>query len=306
MESVLITGGAGFLGSHLADRLIEKGFRVRVLDNFSSGREVFLKQHEGNPDFDLRRVDLLRDDITEHFQGIDKVFHLSANRDIKVSMENTGLDIEQNVLVTHRVMEAVRKSSVRDVVFTSTSAVYGEAKTMPTPEDYSPMNPISVYGSSKLACESMLSSYYHSFGISATILRLANVIGERSDHGVVFDFVKKLEDNPQRLEILGDGEQNKSYLDARDFVEAVMVLMKSGGLSVYNVGSETQVRVSRIAEIVSEEMGVKPEYNFTGGKRGWKGDVPLMMLDIERLKSLGWKPVLDSEGAVRKAARYYF
>ncbi len=298
---MLVTGGAGFIGSHLAERLAGEGHRVRVVDNLSSGNNPL--KHEN---IEFVRADLLTDNLSNLLDGVETVFHLAANRDIRSGEKSPERDINQNILATFRLLESMRSSGAKNIVFTSTSAVYGEARVIPTPEDYSPLQPISVYGASKLSCEALLSSYHHTFGMNAWIFRLANIIGEGSDHGVVFDFVRKLKRNPNRLEILGNGEQNKSYLDVEDTINGMLTgFRETKGFQIFNVGSETQIKVKRIAEIVCEEMDVAPEFAFTGGDRGWKGDVPVMLLDTSRLKSLGWEPKLDSEAAVRKAARHY-
>lgn len=197
----------------------------------------------------------------------------------------------------------MRKVGVRKIIFTSTSTVYGEAKQIPTPEDC-PAHPISIYGASKLACEALIESYCHTFDFQAYIYRFANVIGKRSTHGVVYDFIKKLRYNPHELEILGNGEQNKSYIYIEDCVSAIFCGLKAEEkVNIFNIGSEDQIRVRRIAEIVSEEMGLNPRFRFTGGDRGWKGDVPVMLLSVEKLKALGWRPKFRSEEAVRKAVR---
>ena len=307
MSVAIVTGGAGFIGSHAVDALLEKGFYVRVIDNLSSGKTEFLEHHKDNPNLEFIKADLLNDDISEYFRNCDVVFHFAANRDIKRGMSERGIDIQQNIVVTQKILDEMVKNSVKKIFFASTSSVYGEASLMPTPENYSPMEPVSLYGASKLACEALLSSYHHSFGITAFSFRLANIIGERSDHGVVFDFVSKLKKNPQELAILGNGEQKKSYLYVKDVISAMMLVKNKidKGFEVFNLGSEDHITVKRIAQIVSEEMSLKPKYFFTGGDRGWLGDIPVMLLDVSKIKSLGWKATFDSEGAVRKAVNYY-
>ncbi len=299
---VLVTGGAGFIGSHVVDRLIEMGFDVIVVDNLSSGRIDYV-----NDLARFYRVDLAKDvdvliEIFKRFD-VEVVWHLAANPDVRVGSENPEEIYRNNVLATYNLLEVMRKSNVKRLVFTSTSTVYGEAKVIPTPEDH-PTIPISVYGASKVACEAMIASYCHTFDMKAWIYRFANVIGRRSTHGVIYDFITKLKRNPKELEILGDGEQNKSYIYITDCVDAMFQGLKAGGdLNIFNIGSEDQIKVRRIAEIVCEEMGVSPVFKFTGGRRGWKGDVPVMLLSIERLKSLGWRPKYNSEQAVRMAVR---
>jgi len=299
----LVTGGAGFIGSHLVDELIRHGRTVRVLDNLSAGKEEFIERHFNNPNFEFFKTDLLNDDIDEYFKEIDRVFHLAANPEVRIGAENTSIDMEQNVMVTHNVLEAMRKERVKSIVFTSSSTVYGEAD-IPTPENYTPLRPISLYGASKLACESMISAYCHTFGMNAVVLRLANVIGKRSTHGVTRNFVDSLKKNPDELKILGNGLQNKSYIYITDFIKAMLLAVGNSEkpFDVFNIGSEDQINVKRIAEIVSQEMGLNPKFAFAGGKRGWKGDIPVMLLDISKIEKLGWKPEYSSEEAVRKTA----
>jgi UDP-glucose 4-epimerase len=296
----LVTGGAGFIGSHLVDRLIRRGNEVITIDNLSAGKKAFLQRHLEDSRFTFYQVDLLTDSIDKYFHGVDEVWHLAANPDVRAALKNTRVDLEQNVLVTHRVLEAMRVNGVKKMVFTSTSTVYGEAEQLPTPEDYGPLFPISLYGASKLACEALISAYCHTFTMRAVIFRLANIIGGRSNHGVVFDFVGKLKNNPSELEILGDGNQRKSFLYVDDCVEAMFVGAGKHrkGVDVYNIGSEDWITVKAIADIVCRKMRLKPKFTFTGGKRGWKGDVNLMRLDISRMKELGWSPKYDSKGSV--------
>ncbi|MDI6811725.1 MAG: GDP-mannose 4,6-dehydratase, partial [archaeon] len=210
-----------------------------------------------------------------------------------------------NLIVTSNVLEAMRLNGVRRIIFTSTSTVYGEADKLPTPEEY-PTIPISLYGASKLASEALIASYCHTFDMHAWIYRFANVIGRRSSHGVIYDFIHKLRSNPTELEILGDGNQTKSYIYVDDCIEAMLVGLKANGknrVHVFNIGTHDMIRVKRIAEIVCEEMRTSPKFKFTGGKRGWKGDVPVMLLDASKLNELGWKQSYTSEEAVKKATR---
>jgi len=222
---------------------------------------------------------------------------------VRIGAENPEEIYRNNILATYRLLEAMRKAGIERIIFTSTSTVYGEASIIPTPEDYPP-HPISLYGASKLACEALIESYCHTFDMQAWIYRFANVIGRRSTHGVIYDFIMKLNRNPEELEILGNGEQNKSYIYITDCIEAMLAGLGSDErVNIFNIGSEDQVKVRRIAEIVSEELGLSPRFRFTGGDRGWKGDVPVMLLSIEKLKKLGWRPRYSSEEAVRMAVR---
>lgn len=296
----LVTGGAGFIGSHVVDRLIKQGNEVIVLDNLSAGKKESLQQHFDYPKFSFHQVDILTDSIEKYLLGVNEVWHLAANPDVRTALKNTRVDVEQNVLVTHKVLEAMRRNGVNKIIFTSTSTVYGEAEQLPTPENYGPLIPISLYGATKLACEALISAYCHTFAMRAVIFRLANIIGPRSTHGVTYDFVRKLRSNPNELEILGDGNQRKSFLYINDCVEAMLIGAKKHRkrVDIYNIGSDDWITVKEIANIVCEKMELKPNFKFTGGKRGWKGDVPLMRLDISTMKELGWMPKYDSKESV--------
>lgn len=298
MARVIVTGGAGFIGSNLVDRLVGR-YEVTVLDNLSSGKKEYV-----NPKAVFIRKDLLDRDIKDYFDGASAVYHLAANPDVRLGAYDTRVHLEQNVLATYNVLEAMREKNVPELIFTSTSTVYGAA-SVPTPESFGPLRPVSLYGASKLACEAFISSYCFTFGLRARIYRFANVVGKRSTHGVIYDFVRKLRQDPHSLEILGDGKQRKSYVYIDDCVAAMLSKTEpeEAGPGIYNIGTAQQTAVTRIAEIVSEEMGLTPRFNFTGGAVGWKGDVPVMLLSIEKIKATGWEPRYDSDASVRKAVK---
>ena len=307
-RSILVTGGAGFIGSHLVERLLLDN-EVTVLDNFSSGRIEFLEPYRDIPDFHLLTGDLMNPKILDNaVSGKDFIFHLAANPDVKLGSEDTHVHLEQNVLATYNLLEAMRKNDVRQMAFTSTSTVYGEAAQVPTPEDYGPLLPISLYGASKLSCEALISSYCHTFQMQSWIYRFANIVGERGTHGVLVDFIRKLRENSGKLEILGSGKQRKSYLEVKDCIRAMIhaVEHSTGEVNVFNIGSEDSVDVTEIADIVVGQMGLdRVEYNYTGGidGRGWRGDVKLMLLSIEKIKRLGWSPELGSARALEVAVK---
>ncbi|MCX6673417.1 MAG: NAD-dependent epimerase/dehydratase family protein [Methanothrix sp.] len=307
-RSILVTGGAGFIGSHLVERLLPDN-DVTVLDNFSSGKREFLAPHQNNPNFHLMEADLLLPGALEKaLDGVDMVFHLAANPDVKLGAENTRVHLEQNVLATYNLLEAMRKFGVKKIAFTSTSTIYGEATEVPTPEDYGPLLPISLYGASKLACEALISSYCHTFEMQSWIFRFANIVGERGTHGVLVDFIRKLRENPRELEILGSGKQKKSYLEVRDCVRAMLYSVHSSDeqINVFNIGSEDSVDVTEIANIVARQMGLSDvQHRYTGGVdgRGWKGDVKVMLLSIEKIKKLGWMPQEGSAKAILAAVK---
>ena len=303
----LVTGGAGFIGSHLVDALVEQGKEVRVIDNFSSGREEFLSHHQGSGSVEVCRGDLLDGDaVIAAMEGVETVHHLAANPDIRLGMEVTDTDLRQGTMATYNVLEAMRVSDVGRISFASSSAVYGEAGVMPTPEDYGPVMPISLYGASKLASEALITAWSGTFGAQGFIHRFANIVGPRGTHGVIFDFIHKLKRDPGRLEVLGDGNQEKSYMSAHDCVQSMLHVIGLGdeGTALNNLGTGDTCSVSRIAEIVIEESGLEGvSIDYTGGKRGWAGDVPKTYLDVSKLLGTGFKPTAMSEKAVRDTAR---
>lgn len=304
---IVVTGGAGFIGSNLIDRLLEKGNRVIVFDNLSSGKMEFIEHHLENPDFSFVKGDLLDPGaIDRACKDADMVYHVAANPDVKLGASDTKVHLDQNILATYNLLEAMRKGSAKRIAFTSTSTVYGEASIMPTPENYGPLVPISLYGASKLACEALITSYSHTFDMQAWIFRFANIVGPRSTHGITVDFIKKLQENPHRLEILGDGKQEKSYLHVSECVDAILFAIEKSKeeVNIFNIGSEDTISATGIGRVVVEEMGLSDvEFTYTGGSRGWKGDVPRMRLGIEKLKAIGWKPSYTSERSVRETAK---
>lgn len=308
MESmkVVVTGGAGFIGSHLVDLLIARGDAVTVIDNLSTGDLRNISGHIGSGAARFVHGDLLLDGWQDALRDADRVYHLAADPDVRASAGSPGQVFAQNVAATVRVLEAMREAGTTEIVFTSTSTVYGEADVIPTPEEYPKMEPISIYGGTKLACEAMISSYAHTYGWRSWAFRFANIIGERSNHGVIWDFIHKLRANPRELEILGDGKQAKSYYLVSACLDAVLFAVSHSEepFSCFNIGSEDWIDVTSIAHIVTEEMGLSGvSFRYTGGDRGWVGDVPRMLLSVEKLKALGWIPETTSEASVREAAR---
>ncbi|WFO75480.1 NAD-dependent epimerase/dehydratase family protein [Desulfurococcaceae archaeon MEX13E-LK6-19] len=316
LNRVIVTGGAGFIGSHLVDELSRRGAeKIIVVDNLSNGRLDNLSRHMGKGYFSFVKADLKdpNGQWVDSFKDADVVFHFAANPEVRVSSVDPRSHFNENIYATFNVLEAARKHDVKYHVFASSSTVYGEAKIIPTPEDYHPLEPISVYGATKLACEALYISYAKLYGFKVLIARYANIIGPRSNHGVIIDFINKLKKNPKRLEILGDGTQKKSYLHVYDAVDATLhafnylVKESNNDYEVFNIGSSDWIQVIKIADIIVEEMGLKNvEYVFvktTPDGRGWPGDVKLMLLDISKLKSIGWSPRWNSYEAVRKTVR---
>jgi UDP-glucose 4-epimerase len=305
---VLVTGGAGFIGSHLVDGLLYRGHEVTVIDNLSQGSIDNLARAKRNPRFRFVRGDVTNEkECMSAAAGCDTVFHLAANPEARLT--DAKVHFEQNLYATDCVLEAAAAREAMDFVFTSTSTVYGEARQVPTREDFAPMVPISMYGTCKLASEALVAGYCGSRGMRGTVFRLANVVGGRAGHGVVVDFVRKLRSDPRKLEILGDGTQTKSYVLVDDCVEGIVRALeaKRGSYETYNLGSEDAIDVDTVARVVVEEMGLKEvKFVHTGGVeggRGWVGDVKRMWLDISRLRALGWATSRSSSESIREAAR---
>lgn len=298
-KRVMVTGGAGFIGSHIVDRLCSEN-EVIVCDTFSGPAT-----DRRNEDATYLKEDILNlNRLVETMTDIDIVFHFAAAPSVKESSEDPLFSFEENVRGTVNVLEASRKNDVEEIVFASTSTVYGEAEEFPTPET-APLEPISNYGASKTSGEMYLRSYSSTYGIKAVALRYANIFGPRSDHGVMYDFFHKLKENPETLEILGNGEQRKSYLYIDDCIDATLKSLECDKkFEAFNIGSEEQVSVNEIADVISDEMGLNPEYEYTGGEKGWKGDVAKMLLKIDKIKSLGWKPKTSTEEGIRKYIRW--
>ncbi len=304
---ILVTGGAGFIGSHLVDELIRRDHHVVVYDDFSTGFKRHLEQSMSTGRAEIVQADILDGDhLARAMEGTTTVFHLAANADVRGGKADRNIDLQQNIIGTHKVMEAMVKSGAKNIVFTSSATVYGEPDCFPTPEDYAPLQ-TSLYGASKLAAEAMIQAYSEYFGITSHIFRFVSWIGERYSHGVVFDFINKLRSNPQELEILGDGNQKKSYLHVEDGVRGIFEAID--GLrevkNVINLGHTEYMNVIALAEIVCEEMGLKHvSFRFTGGARGWIGDSPFVHLDISKIRSVGFTPGVTIEEGIRRTARY--
>lgn len=296
---ILVTGGAGFIGSHLTERLLADGASVTVVDDCSNGRKEWIADDATLVERDLTESESLEGVLTEDF---DLVFHLAASK--AVNTDSPREQFEANTQMTYNVLETMHEVGVSELAYTSTSTVYGEAPR-PTPEDYAPLEPISVYGTSKLADEGLCSTYAHSHDLTVRVFRFANIVGSRLRGAVIPDFIEKLQENPETLTILGNGRQEKSYMHIDDCVDAMLTVLEraEGPLATFNLGTRTTTSVTRIADIVSDELNLEPAYEYTGGDRGWTGDVPKMRLSIEKLNALGWEPEHESDAAVRKATR---
>jgi UDP-glucose 4-epimerase len=297
-----VTGGAGFIGSHVVDRLVSDGWAVVVYDDFSTGRREFVNGAatvvEGSV-LDLQHM-------SAQMRGSDAVFHFAANADVRGGQTNTFIDLERNTIATQRVLDAARVNEVTRFVFASSAVVYGEPSVFPTPED-ALSTQTSLYGASKLAGEALAEAYAEYFGMTTLSFRFVSWVGERYSHGVVFDFMKKLARDPKRLEILGDGRQRKSYLYVKDGVEGVMRAFDAAPRqkNVFNLGHDDWLAVTDVANIVCEEMGLSNvTYEFGGGARGWVGDSPFVHLDTSRIKALGWTPRTAMQEGLRRTVRF--
>lgn len=303
----LVTGGAGFIGSHLVDALVLRGAEVTVYDNLSTGFRKHLEAHLCEGRVTLVQGDILNlDSLVQAMEGVSTVFHLAANADVRGGKANTAVDVEQNVIGTHRVLEAMKTVGAKQIVFTSSATVYGEPDRFPTPECYASLQ-TSLYGASKLGAEAMIQAYGEYFNIRSYTFRFVSWIGERYSHGVIYDFMNKLRANPHELEILGDGNQKKSYLHVDDGIRGIFLAMDrlNDMKNVINLGHVDYMNVKTLAQIVCEEMGLQNvAFRFTGGRRGWLGDSPFVHLDIAKMQSVGFQPSVTIEQGVRRTVRY--
>lgn len=312
MQQAFVTGAAGFIGSNLVDRLLADGVRVIGWDNFSTGQDRFLEGALRHGRFKLQRGDTLDlPGLTQAMGGCDTVFHLAANADVRFGTEHPRKDLDQNTVATFNVLEAARANGVKRFAFSSTGSVYGEASVIPTPEDAPFPVQTSLYGASKLAGEGLIAAYGEGFGLEGYIFRFVSILGERYTHGHVFDFYRQLTEHPDRLHILGDGTQRKSYLYVQDCVEAILHVMKQGTarsaphhVQIYNLGAPEYVQVNDSVRIICGALGVSPKLTYGGGSRGWIGDNPFIFLDTAKIQATGWKPKLTIAEGVGRTLRW--
>ena len=289
------------------DRLLQDGNEVLGFDNFSTGQEEFVTQAVLNPRYRLVRADLLDlDALRAAMSGIDAVFHLAANADVRFGTEHPRRDLEQNTIATWNVLESMRSQGVRRLAFSSTGSVYGEAKVIPTPEDCPFPVQTSLYGASKVAAEGMIQAYCEGYGFQACIFRFVSIMGERYTHGHVFDFYKQLLEHPEELRVLGNGKQRKSYLYVQDCIDAILLAMDKapGPVSIFNLGTDEYCEVNQSIQWIGERLGLQPKLQYTGGDRGWIGDNPFIFLDCSRMRALGWKPRLTIQQAVVRTVEF--
>jgi UDP-glucose 4-epimerase len=302
-----VTGGAGFIGSNLVDRLLQTGHTVVAYDNFSTGQERFLEPALASPRFKLARGDTLDlDGLTQAMRGAECVFHLAANADVRFGTQHPRKDLEQNTLATFNVLEAMRHSSNRRIAFASTGSVYGEPEIFPTPETAPFPKQTSLYGASKLAGEGLIQAYCEGFGFQGYIFRFVSILGERYSHGHVFDFYRSLRANPDRLRVLGNGHQRKSYLYVQDCIDAMLLALEKAQdrVNIFNLGADEYCQVNDSIRWITEHLGLKPELEYAGGERGWTGDSPFIFLDCRKIRALGWSPRLTIQQGVIRTLEY--
>jgi len=306
----MITGGAGFIGSHITEKLVNENIEVKVIDNLSSSNISNLSSCVNKKNFlfintDIKNADELKNALTD----VKTVFHMAAYPEVRTGFDQPELCFKENIANTFYLLEQIRKSNVETILFSSSSTVYGEPELIPTPENYGPLIPISPYGSSKLACEALISSYCHTYGITGQIFRFANIIGKRSNHGVIWDFIHKLRKDNTNLEVLGDGSQSKSYSHLSDCIDSILFCLshQKEKVEIFNIGNDDKIDVITIAKIVCNSMKLSNvKINVTGGVdngRGWIGDVKKMCLDISKIKKMGWTPKYSSKMAVELASK---
>lgn len=305
--NAFVTGAAGFIGSHLVDRLLAAGHAVTGYDNFSTGKEKFLAGALRSSAFRLCRGDVLDTVLLANaMRGCDIVFHLAANADVRHGTEHPRKDLEQNTIATSSVLEAMRQAGIRRIAFASTGSVYGETAVIPTPEDAPFPVQTSLYGASKLAAEGLIQAYAEGFGVQAWIFRFVSILGERYTHGHVIDFYRQLVKHPLELRVLGDGSQRKSYLYVQDCLSAIFTALERAGdkVNIFNLGTDEYCRVADSVRWISEHLKLDPVIHHSGGDRGWVGDNPFIFLDTSRIRALGWKPELSIREAVLSTVRY--
>jgi len=302
-----VTGGAGFIGSNLVDRLLLKGNDVTVYDNFSTGIPEYLENAKNNSGFTLIKGDLLDPDLLiPAISGCDFVFHLAANADVRFGTEHPAKDLHQNTIATFNVLEAMRKNSIDKIAFSSTGSVYGEAKVIPTPEGALFPVQTSLYGASKLAGEGLIEAYCEGFGFRSWIFRFVSILGERYTHGHVFDFYKQLLEHPDRLDVLGNGHQKKSYLYVQDCIDAMLCAIGKSHekVNIFNLGTDEYCQVNDSIRLICNHLSVEPQLHYTGGDRGWTGDNPFIFLDCRKMQSLGWKPKYSIQEGIINTLEY--
>lgn len=303
----LVTGGAGFIGSHIVDKLIELGHKVRVYDNFSTGKKLFIQTHLKNPNFELIKADLSNiKKLNKAMQSIDFVFHLAAHADVKSGIKDHFIDHRQNLEMSQNVLEAMVKQKVKKIAFSSTSSVYGDATIHPTPEDY-PFKPTSLYGATKAACENYIQSYASYYDFKAYIFRLVSFLGPRYTHGIIIDVLKKLRQNSKSIELFSDGSPKKSSLAVSDGIEAMLQIINRSQdkINIYNIGHSKIMKISEIVDSILQSLDkTSVKKKWLGKKSSWKGDNEFVLLSIDKLKKIGWEPKKTIKQAIAETVNY--
>ena len=304
---VFVTGAAGFIGSHMVDRLLDAGHHVAGFDNLSTGQRRFLEKAISDPRFTFHHADLLeRDNLNQAIAGCDLVIHFAANADVRFGTEQPRKDLDQNTISTWRVLEAMRETGCRRIVFSSTGSVYGEPEVFPTPETCPFPIQTSLYGASKLAAEGLIQAYCEGFGMQSHIFRFVSILGERYTHGHVFDFYHQLAEHPGHLHVLGNGHQRKSYLYVHDCIDAIFTALEQADakVNIFNLGTDEYCEVNDSIGWICEHLRLHPKLSYSGGERGWVGDSPFIFLDCSRIRALGWRPKLTIRQAVLATIEY--
>jgi len=304
---VLVSGAAGFIGSHMVDRLLSAGHSVTGIDNLSTGQMRFLESAISHPQFTFRQADLLdRKNLAQAMEGAELVVHFAANADVRFGTEHPRKDLDQNAIATWNVLEAMREQGCKRVIFSSTGSVYGEPDIFPTPETCPFPIQTSLYGASKLAAEGLIQAYCEGFGMQGYIFRFVSILGERYSHGHVFDFYQQLVEHPEHLHVLGNGHQRKSYLYVQDCIDAILAALDRAQdkVNIFNLGTDEYCEVNDSIGWICEYLGLHPKLTYSGGERGWVGDSPFILLDCSRIRALGWRPRLTIKQAVLATIKY--
>jgi UDP-glucose 4-epimerase len=304
---VFVTGAAGFIGSHMVDRLLAAGHSVVGFDNMSTGQRRFLAGALGHPQFSFHQADLLdRTSLAQAMEGAELVVHFAANADVRFGTEHPRKDLDQNTIATWNVLEAMREQGSKRIVFSSTGSVYGEPDIFPTPETCPFPIQTSLYGASKLAAEGLIQAYCEGFGLQGYIFRFVSILGERYSHGHVFDFYQQLAEHPEHLHVLGNGHQRKSYLYVQDCIDGILAAIERANdkVNIFNLGTDEYCKVNDSIGWICEHLGLRPKFTYSGGERGWVGDSPFILLDCSRIRALGWRPRLTIQQAVLATIEY--
>ncbi len=304
---VFVTGAAGFIASHMVDRLLAAGHSVVGFDNMSTGQRRFLAGALGHPQFSFHQADLLdRTSLAQAMEGAELVVHFAANADVRFGTDHPRKDLDQNTIATWNVLEAMREQGSKRIVFSSTGSVYGEPDVFPTPETCPFPIQTSLYGASKLAAEGLIQAYCEGFGLQAYIFRFVSILGERYSHGHVFDFYQQLAEHPEHLHVLGNGHQRKSYLYVQDCIDGILAAIERANdkVNIFNLGTDEYCEVNDSIGWICEHLGLRPKFTYSGGERGWVGDSPFILLDCSRIRALGWRPRLTIKQAVLATIEY--